>query len=596
MARAAKQSKNQQSKPWEIVEDGVKVKLTYNVEHRERLQYNKDARAQRAMEWTATQPSTETAELAAKAGIGNWVVVNDAAAQQALDYAREIANTSNKAEPSKVALLKALNFVLLPRDQEGASQREAGILDGSYVDLPVASVRSIKTRLSILEQVTGKHAAKAVHRAFRILGCGQEYDSETENPTTGEITITRRVDYCRIKSCGQHECAYKAFHQLKSRFQTQLKATFTKAINTNTKLYHLTLETNWALPTQEAKYKTGLPTTPSQSSNRTPKDQNLYRERMDQHLDNMRRFFKHCHAIEHTPHRVSEVAFLFSSQPGVRSWPNPHTHAVIQLSDSASYTDNVKNIEAKVKQHSTATITPLNYENDLKGQTASLANYDAKHSAITPSDEHMNCNDEHGIYGSDLYVALDESSLFELVFREDERLEHMHCSSKKRAQVVDVELKPDVIKLGNIHSTQEKKLVLKVNTKKPTAHIVRSEWKRSKPTKGSECCAGHETQQQGASLSGGSLTSDSEASSTSKPRASESSSLGSSSGSESSTSGSESSVSSSGSGYGLELRVGTHHRASPVHLVTRSPQPDHMHAQLQCTQEDACATNSLAVV
>jgi hypothetical protein len=482
--------------PWKQTGiDGTTNFYTYAFERYDEKRQQREHRVQHALLWTKSQPSTATDEAAANAGIGNWVIINDETAQQVRQIGLEIITKGGHLTNPKqhFALLQQLQFVQLPRDLQGAQERESGILDGTYVDLPVTSVRNIRLRVHVLERklyhghtdYQDKNTRDLIRRALKIAGCGVQIQKVQGKTTTHTIT------QCRTKSCGQPECSLKNYYHKRSKYRSNLKSIL-EAANTNKDQYriiHVTFTNEWALPKNESKRQRAAPI--METSGRKAKHiysalhdtssqaQNMYLERLQQHLTTIRKALDSTAVRKHVisaQHRVTEVAFLCSDHENRRSFPNPHTHAVLAVHNATTDTELVEVLRNALKQtapFANVKLKDLHYtaEQDRQEQASALGAYDAKEQAITPAvdeaieaqdaftDEELQFMKQLGLgfkpHSTEVYAALDDKSLAELIEAEDYDNSCLYHSDVKnithkgaQQQVITIRMSPVTKPLG----------------------------------------------------------------------------------------------------------------------------------------------------
>lgn len=482
--------------PWEYTENGITISQSYDYERYNEQRENREHRAQHSMLWTKTQPSTANDKDAEAAGIGNWVILNDEHAEELRHFGAKVIEHGAQLVDTKrdFQKLTKLTFFQLSRDLDGAQQRVLGIEQGFYLDLPVTSVRAIKLRIYNLQRKIERkgqgfafacpNAHDTVRRALKIIGCGQHYDKHIN-----KNQVRRTIRFCNTKSCGQPKCSLRNYHHKKNKYRQNLD-TATKAAQQHQDKYRLiqvTVTTDWPLPKGEErllpkkptldthgrlahKYKASLPKL--NSSN-----ENLYNQRLKEHLTGMRALFASRPAkrfILRTPHRVTETAWLLSSVPGRRAFPNVHTNAVIAVRQETTNQEILKALLPAAKTHLGAHanlhIEEMFYttEQERSEQVAALGAYDAKEHAVTPATPVQGLTAEDIEFlerlGSDftphcteVAATLDDRSLAEQLEVEDQEADVLYHSdvitlpTEQRSyptQVVVVHLTP-IKKVGN---------------------------------------------------------------------------------------------------------------------------------------------------
>lgn len=498
--------------PWFVTQDdGTEIKLTYAYERYPEQRAYQEQKAQKALLGSFNNPTLTDENIASQVGIGNWVIIATDEALQLRELGFQVIQHGTAAinQTKHYELLTKLTFECLPRDYNGAAQREAGILDGSYLDLPITSVRAIKLRLYNLSKLSktdrtySTSALDCLRRALKILGCGQPYEQEHHNHTTGEITFTKNIGYCKTKSCGQPECTKQHYYRKRQKYKNNLLQAFTQAVSKpGTRLAHITLTTYWALPKGEGKHRAGLPTLNSSGRNahaltgslpatEQTTQVNLYRERLQAHLDSMRAFFQAQatkNVISANPHRVTETAFLQSIKPGRRAFPNPHTHAIIEVPDNTTDNELADCLTAIFKRYAgpfaQVMVAQLQYNSKAKRELTAqaLSTYDSKTTAIT--HQRKNKDSEH----HNAHLLLDDRSFAELLEEEDfgrhvlyysDLLRKKKHTQKSKSTVVIIQLKPERQVLGN--KVRDRTLLIHTGDKRlrvKRTEIVRSQWYR----------------------------------------------------------------------------------------------------------------------
>jgi len=449
--------------PWHLTDraTGQKHHYTYKYERHTEEKEKREHRHQHALLWTKTQPATASDEAADAAGIGNWVIIADETAQYARELGHQVIRQGTHLVNTEeyFALLQQLQFVLLPRDLQGATDREEGIKAGIYLDLPITSVRVIRLRVNSLERkihnkkyfLVTDSAKDTVRRALKILGCG------TNSVTTQGNTTTYDTHYCNTKSCGHSVCSLKNYFIKRSRNRKNLKAIFNAAVQHQEqyRLVHATFATDWALPRNEPTRTKGAPILDTSgrkaralraaTHDTMSTADSMLNSRLNQHLDTMRQAIQAAtrdKTIISAQHRVTELAFLQSHHEGRRSFPNPHTHAVIAVPIGVSHEQLKDKLLAhvrKIQPNAYIKLKDLYYQTqeEREEQASKLGAYDAKEQAITPaqssmdytiSEEETKFMERLGLnwqpHCTELPAVLDDKSLAEVLEEEDAAEQH----------------------------------------------------------------------------------------------------------------------------------------------------------------------------
>lgn len=485
--------------PWEYTdpETNERVHLSYKYERQEEERMKREHRAQHALLWTKSQPSTASDEDAELAGIGNWVILNTEHAANLRLLGHEVITNGRHLVNAELHFnqLRQLEFVQLSRDLDGAHERDIGISQGNYLDLPITSVRAIRLRIANMQRklqqskqaLETKPGQDLVRRALKILGCGVVVNKATTDKRTNKTITKVTIANCNTKSCGMPECSLRSYYHKRAKYRANLTTALQDAKNNSTqyRLVHVTLATDWALPTDEPRRARNNPilSTTGHKANHCKawlpdhksKQPNLYLTRLHEHLEAMRKVFGSQpvrRAVLNTPHRVTETAFLVSGKQQSRSFPNPHTHAVIAVPSAISDRElvatlltalkkRVPNGNVKIKDvHSSS-------EEDVKEQASALGAYDAKEQAVTPHEsKHTEYTPQEQRYlavlgldwqphSTELMACLDDKSLSEVIESEDYDASVMYHSDVKalptvsrKQEVIVISMKPETKPLG----------------------------------------------------------------------------------------------------------------------------------------------------
>ena len=253
--------------PWEYTdpETNERVHLSYKYERQEEERMKREHRAQHALLWTKSQPSTASDEDAELAGIGNWVILNTEHAANLRLLGHEVITNGRHLVNAELHFnqLRQLEFVQLSRDLDGAHERDIGISQGTYLDLTITSVRAIRLRIANMQRklqqskqaLETKPGQDLVRRALKILGCGVVVNKATTDKRTNKTITKVTIANCNTKSCGMPECSLRSYYHKRAKYRANLTTALQDAKNNSTqyRLVHVTIATDWALPTDEPR-------------------------------------------------------------------------------------------------------------------------------------------------------------------------------------------------------------------------------------------------------------------------------------------------------------------------------------------------------
>lgn len=331
-------------------------------------------------------------------------------------------------------------IVRFPPTEAGALEREHLVNTNEAIDLPSGSVRSIKARLLNIKRHTKKDIGsklylRACKRIIHAIQCGAQYEKHKFNPHTGEVTATfLETKVCKLPCCARPICHNQTKSRKARATNKAIKRLTALAKDQDLRLVMVTLTQPYALPTEERRAQrhgypqlhligrgkpiTNRPTPPVLASER-----NYLTKNLDQHQLARSKFIANNQArdiLAYQTHYVSEFAFLIPSVPGHRCFPNPHTHVLSAIPNSADLQEAQQQLQ-KVYQKTTSQplaevlVSPL-YSDDATDEerTAALEDYFGKTFAVTPDVKDYRFRDL-GIMASDFVNVVDDRSLAEVI-------------------------------------------------------------------------------------------------------------------------------------------------------------------------------------
>jgi len=194
-----------------------------------------------------------------------------------------------------LSTLKPESLAFCPEHVEARQQLVAG---GDLVNLPSGSVRSLAARLKALEPGD----VVAARRCLRALRCGAHFAGSED------------AYYCRLLGCTNPKC----FRRRTRRRRLCVAAATSRSVAM------LTLTEPWPLPRGEGKQSS--PALRGRPPSATGEGASLLDERWSAHAHRRQRLLQGKRGVT----AVTEASFLVPSRVDTRSFPNVHSHLLVE--------------------------------------------------------------------------------------------------------------------------------------------------------------------------------------------------------------------------------------------------------------------------